>query len=211
MFLYHARKEVGKVIGVDYDAPAAAYAAKVCKCTTYGTDITKTPIPKASADIVCAFQTLEHVNDPLAFLKTLGEYAKPGGVVAIEVPNLYDSLRSLYNLPNYNTFYYHDAHPWYFTANSLSKAMDKVGFKGAVHFLQDYNVLNHLHWADMDAPKQGGVQQLAPPELPLRSSASKAVRSEVAGLLREFDTDYKNILTKHGLTSNLFFIGKKLR
>src|SRR3989344_8661702 len=68
MFLYHAKKEVGKVIGVDYDAGSAAYAAKVCGCKTYGTDISKTPIRKASADIVCAFQTLEHVNDPVAFL-----------------------------------------------------------------------------------------------------------------------------------------------
>ena len=37
-----------------------------------GTDISKTPIPKGSADIICAFQTLEHVNDPVGFLKTLG-------------------------------------------------------------------------------------------------------------------------------------------
>ncbi|OGG62261.1 hypothetical protein A2766_02600 [Candidatus Kaiserbacteria bacterium RIFCSPHIGHO2_01_FULL_58_22] len=211
MFLYHARKEVGKVIGVDYDAPAAAYAAKVCGCKTYGTDISKTPIPKASADIVCAFQTLEHVNDPIGFLKTLGEYTKPGGIVAIEVPNLYDALRSLYDLPNYHTFYFHDAHPWYFSGKSLTKAMKKAGFEGTLHYLQDYNVLNHLHWADVDAPKQGGIAQLAPPELPLRKSAAKAARAGVNDLLQKFDADYKRLLAKHRLTSNLFFIGKKIR
>lgn len=211
MFLYHAKKEVGEVVGVDYDAPAARYAAKVCGCKTYGTDISKTPIPKASADIVCAFQTLEHVNDPVGFLQTLGEYVKPGGILAIEVPNLYDALRALYNLPNYHTFYFHDAHPWYFSGKSLTKAMKKAGFEGAVHYLQDYNVLNHLHWADSDSPKQGGVTQLAPPELPLRELAPKAARVGVTNLLRKFDGDYKRLLTRHHLTSNLFFIGKKIR
>src|SRR3989338_10563517 len=211
MFLYHAKKEVGKVIGVDYDAGSAAYAAKVCGCKTYGTDITKTPIPKGSADIVCAFQTLEHVNDPIGFLKTLGEYTKPGGIVAIEVPNLYDALRSLYDLPNYHTFYFHDAHPWYFSGKSLTKAMKKAGFVGTLHYLQDYNVLNHLHWADVDAPKQGGVAQLAAPRLPLRAGASKASRTDVTNLLQKFDADYKRLLSKHRLTSNLFFVGKKTR
>jgi len=211
MFLYHAKKEVGKAIGVDYDAPAARYAAKVCGCKTYGTDISKTPIPKGSADIVCAFQTLEHVNDPVGFLKTLGEYVKRGGIMAIEVPNLYDALRSLYDLPNYHTFYFHDAHPWYFSARSLTKAFAKAGLRGSLHYLQDYNVLNHLHWADVDAPKHGGVNQLAPPELPLRKTAAKAARTGVNNLLQKFDADYKRILERHGLTSNLFFIGKKTR
>lgn len=209
MFLYHAKKEVGEVIGVDYDVSAARYAAKVCGCKTYGTDISKTPIPKASADIVCAFQTLEHVNDPVEFLQTLREYVKPGGILAIEVPNLYDALRALYDLPNYHTFYFHDAHPWYFSGKSLTKAMKKAGFSGTLHYLQDYNALNHLHWADADAPKHGGVVQLAPPELPLRALAPKAARTGVAKLLRKFDEDYKRLLVRHHLTSNLFFIGKK--
>jgi len=41
MFLHHTKKEIGTVIGVDYDAPAARFAGQVCGCTTYGTDITK--------------------------------------------------------------------------------------------------------------------------------------------------------------------------
>ena len=211
MFLHHTKKEIGTVIGVDYDAPAARFAGQVCGCTTYGTDITKTPIPKASADIVCAFQTLEHVNDPVGFLKTLGGYVKQGGILAIEVPNLYDALRALYALPNYHEFYFHDAHPWYFSAKSLTKAFAKAGFKGRVQYLQDYNALNHLHWADTDAPKQDGIRQLAAPELPLRTSAPKAARADVLGLVRKFDADYKRLLARHRLTSNLFFIGKKIR
>jgi SAM-dependent methyltransferase len=209
MFLYHARAKMGRVLGVDYDAPAAAYAAKVCKCTTYGTDITKTPIPKASADIVCAFQTLEHVVDPVGFIKTAGEYLTRGGTIAVEVPNLHDALISLYDLPNHYQFYFHEAHLWYFSEKSLRKAMRQAGFEGKVVFIQDYNLLNHLHWADMDAPAGGGTKGLRAPELPLRTTASPKARAEVGRLIATADSDYKKFLDKHKITSNLFFIGKK--
>lgn len=211
MFLYHVRKEFKEVIGLDYNESSAKYAAKVCRCKTYFTDIINTPIPKTSLDIVCAFQTLEHVNDPIKFLKTVEAYLKPGGIIAIEVPNLYDALASLYNLPNYYEFYFHDAHLWYFSEKSLLNIMRKTGFVGKIYFLQDYNVLNHLHWADVDTPAPKGVLQLAPPSLPLRTTVSKAARREVTRKLGEFNTAYKETLARHKLTSNLFFIGKKIK
>jgi len=209
MFLYHARRYVKEVVGVDYDASAAAYAAKVCKCVTYDTDLSKTPLAKESFDIVCAFQTLEHVVDPVQFLKMSGEYVKKDGILAIEVPNLHDALVSLYNLPNHHQFYFHETHVWYFSEKSLQRIMKKAGFEGALYFVQDYNVLNHLHWADIDAPGKGGVNGLGPPALPLRTTASAKTRKAVTDLLVKFDADYKQALAQHKVTSNLFFIGKK--
>jgi len=44
-------------------------------------------IPERSFDVVSAFHVLEHVPDSRAFLRTLQRWAKPGGFVAIEVPN----------------------------------------------------------------------------------------------------------------------------
>lgn len=210
MFLYHAKPLMKKVIGIDYDAPAAAYASHVCKCETYGIDIAKTPIRKGSQDIVCAFQTLEHVDDPVAFMKTAGEYLAPGGHIAIEVPNLHDALIHLYDLPVHYQFYFHEAHLWYFTEKSLRKVMKKAGFEGKVYFIQDYNVLNHFHWADVDAPQPNCLKGLRPPELPLRKSAPQGMRKAIGDLLLSFDSEYKKTLAKNKITSNLFFIGKKV-
>jgi 2-polyprenyl-3-methyl-5-hydroxy-6-metoxy-1,4-benzoquinol methylase len=210
MFLYHVKPLMKKVIGIDYDAPAAAYAHTVCKCTTYGVDIRKTPIKKGSQNIVCAFQTLEHVDDPIGFIKTAGEYVVPGGSIAIEVPNLHDALIHLYNLPNHYQFYFHEAHLWYFTEKSLLKVMKKAGFEGKVYFIQDYNVLNHLHWADMDAPQPNNMRGLRPPQLPLRSTAPLGARKKVSNMILSFDESYKKMLAKNKITSNLFFIGKKI-
>jgi SAM-dependent methyltransferase len=44
-------------------------------------------LPKRSYDVVAAFHVLEHLTDAPAFLRTIAEWAVPGGYVVIEVPN----------------------------------------------------------------------------------------------------------------------------
>lgn len=38
-------------------------------------------------DVVSAFHVLEHIPDPIAFLRTLSRWARPGGHLVVEVPN----------------------------------------------------------------------------------------------------------------------------
>lgn len=44
-------------------------------------------LPERSFDVVSAFHVLEHMPDSRAFLKTMARWARPGGFVAVEVPN----------------------------------------------------------------------------------------------------------------------------
>ena len=44
-------------------------------------------VPERSWDVVSAFHVVEHVPDVRAFLQTLARWARPGGHVAVEVPN----------------------------------------------------------------------------------------------------------------------------
>lgn len=44
-------------------------------------------IPERSWDVVSAFHVLEHIPDALGFVRMLARWAKPGGHVAVEVPN----------------------------------------------------------------------------------------------------------------------------
>src|SRR3989344_6238756 len=118
MFLWHARKYVKEVIGIDYDSRSAKFAARKCGCRTYAVDIEQTDLKEKYFDIICTFQTLEHVSDPVDFIARYKRYLKPGGVMAIEVPNLNDPLRYLYDVPFYQKFYFHRSHLWYFTAKS---------------------------------------------------------------------------------------------
>lgn len=79
-------------------------------------------------DIVTAFQVLEHTDDPVSFMKSVHHVTRPGGRVFIEVPNLYDPLLSVWNVPSYQTFYYHGDHLFYFSAKALNCVAERAGF-----------------------------------------------------------------------------------
>ena len=208
MFLHEARKHVGEIVGIDFDIASAKYAAKKCGCKVYTTEIHETPLPKKYFDIIVAFQTLEHVSDPKIFISGLKDYLKPGGVLAIEVPNLYDSLAHIYNLPNHYKFFFHAAHLWYFTEKSLDKLTSSLGFKGKVYHQQDYNILNHFHWTDADTTDPQSFKRLGPPLLPLRLEKSAKIKKELANFILNTDEQYKRLLSKLKITSNIMFIGK---
>src|SRR3989344_8252512 len=55
MFLWHARKHVKEVIGIDYDSRSAKFAARKCGCRTYAVDIEQTDLKEKYFDIICAF------------------------------------------------------------------------------------------------------------------------------------------------------------
>lgn len=211
MFLHHVRPLVQEIVGIDFDQVSAAYAAKKCHCPVYTTDIRETPLEESYFDVIVAFQTLEHVADPHEFIGTLARYLRPGGVMMIEIPNLYDALAHVYDLPNHYTFYYHAAHLWYFTAKSLAKLMTGHGLKGQVHHTQDYNILNHLHWIDTDSPDPRSFEGLKPPRLPIRASVAPKVKKALTDCIVEADLKYKRILAEYGITSNITFLGKKGR
>ena len=100
---------------------------------------------------------MEHVEDPIAFLKTLKKVTRPGGEIFIEVPNLRDPLLSVWDVQSHKKFFYHSAHLHYFTENTLIKIAQKAGFNIAnieINFTQDYNLLNHLHWVMNDVPQE---------------------------------------------------------
>jgi 2-polyprenyl-3-methyl-5-hydroxy-6-metoxy-1,4-benzoquinol methylase len=53
----------------------------------YSEDFTDKSVLSRSYDCVIAQDVLEHVPDPLAFVRTLHELTRPGGVVALGTPN----------------------------------------------------------------------------------------------------------------------------
>src|SRR3989344_1623901 len=208
MFLWHARKYLGEVVGIDYDQRAARFAAKQCACQVFNTDITSTSLKTGSFDIICAFQTLEHVSDPVAFIAQYKKYLKPGGVIAIEVPNLRDALVSTYDLPNHAKFFYHLSHPWYFTETSLQKLMRANGFNGRVFYVQDYNLFNHVNWILNDRPQASNTLGLCSPQLPFRQTVSAEVKTKLTGFIKKIDEDYKRKLKQLKLAANIFYLGK---
>lgn len=97
-------------------------------------------------DLVLHYYVLEHVNDPLSFLRQSWRYVAPGGRMMFEVPNGNDPLSALYHIPAFEDFYWWRAHHWYFTPKSLAHLLDQLGRPYEIHPGQRYDLSNHLHW-----------------------------------------------------------------
>ncbi|MFC1674282.1 class I SAM-dependent methyltransferase [Candidatus Omnitrophota bacterium] len=209
MFLFHVKKYVKEITGIDYDSESAHFASRKCLSPIFDVDIENTNLKEKTFDIICMFQVLEHIKNPYEFLMKYRKYLKPNGIIYVEVPNLHDALIYAYGLPNHYNFYFHKAHLWYFTAKSLKILMKKVGFDGRIYCAQDYNILNHMHWISVDAPQDDCIFGLSLPRLPLRGQLGSHKKKELNNFIMRMDFEYKKILTKLGIASNLSFIGRK--
>ena len=97
-------------------------------------------------DLATAFAVIEHVADPVAFLRDIRKQMKPDGCLVVSTPNRLDLLMEL--LPeDYPAFFYRTAHRWYFDAGSLGKCAERAGFavERTVHY-QRYGPSNAFAW-----------------------------------------------------------------
>jgi 2-polyprenyl-3-methyl-5-hydroxy-6-metoxy-1,4-benzoquinol methylase len=69
-------------------------------------DTGRVSLPDASADVVAAVETIEHLENPRAFMRELVRLAKPGGWVVVTTPNQLSllSLLTLVTKQRFNAF-----------------------------------------------------------------------------------------------------------
>lgn len=79
-----------RVVGVDYDAGAAAHAAR-----THGGEhaaylrgaLTALPLGDGTADVTVSMQVLEHIWTPGDYVRELARVTRPGGTLVLSTPN----------------------------------------------------------------------------------------------------------------------------
>jgi 2-polyprenyl-3-methyl-5-hydroxy-6-metoxy-1,4-benzoquinol methylase len=88
-------------------------------------------VPQRPVDAVCAFHVLEQVADPREFLRAARETLRPGGWLALEVPNISSAgARRLGSAwPGLQPRY----HNWHFTPESLIRLVVQSGFQVVCH------------------------------------------------------------------------------
>jgi 2-polyprenyl-3-methyl-5-hydroxy-6-metoxy-1,4-benzoquinol methylase len=108
---------------------------------------------KNKVDIAVSFSVLEHVDDPLLFLKQIYMLLLPNGKLILSTPNSDDVL--LQALPDgYSQFFYRKTHLWYFNSSSLSKLLEFAGFKEIkIIPYHRFGIANFLAWLKDKAPK----------------------------------------------------------
>jgi 2-polyprenyl-3-methyl-5-hydroxy-6-metoxy-1,4-benzoquinol methylase len=106
-------------------------------------------------DLILHYYVLEHVADPVGFLRSQLALLRPGGRIVFEVPNANDALTKLYQIAAYERFIWVVSHSWYFTERSLDRAISMTRGRGRICLDQRYDLSNHLVWARDGKP--GGM------------------------------------------------------
>jgi len=112
---------------------------------------------KGNVDVIVCFQVIEHVENPVEFLKDIYQVLKKGGKLILATPNHNDILMKL--LPeSFPSFFYRRAHRWYFDESSLSYCIEKVGFT-VIDFRHKhtFGLSNTLAWLKNQKP-QGDIR-----------------------------------------------------
>ena len=139
-------------------------------------------------DLVMHFFVLEHIKEPISFLKDQLSLLKDKGKIIFEVPSYEDALHKVYDIPEFERFYWSVAHPWYFNLKSLKYLLKKTKKKFSIIKHQRYDLSNHLYW--MKFRKPGGMSYY----------------SKFLGL--DIETKYKNNLITKGYYDTLIGIIK---
>lgn len=113
-----------------------------------------------SVDRIFTIQVIEHVSDPLAFLRDIQRLLTPGGSLVLSTPNRNDILMSL--LPDdFPSFFYRVQHRWMFDADSLRRCAEQAGLVvEEVRSVHRYGFSNAVHWLRDRRPR--GLKALAP-------------------------------------------------
>ena len=98
---------------------------------------------------------MEHIAEPFSFIRSQLSLLKPGGKIIFEIPNVADPLYSVYDIPDFERFYWSIAHPWYFSEDSLHYILKELKVSYNIIRDQRYDLSNHMVWARDGKP--GGM------------------------------------------------------
>jgi SAM-dependent methyltransferase len=104
-------------------------------------------------DLILAYYVVEHLRNPVDQLAELRQLLSPGGLLAIEVPNVDDALVTLYAVDAFDRFYWQRAHYFNYSHGTLTEVLHRAGFASVETIPeQRYDISNHLHWLARGEP-----------------------------------------------------------
>ncbi|MBI5888767.1 MAG: class I SAM-dependent methyltransferase [Deltaproteobacteria bacterium] len=141
-----------KAMGIEVSEERRAMAVNRGRAEIIDFDVLSPGCDIGRFAIVTLFHVLEHMADPVAFLRGIKGLLSDGAVFVCEVPNVNELL--LERSKTYNDFYWIRAHLNYFSAKTLVDCFTKAGYAGVqMRFEQRYGLLNMCNWLSKGTPQ----------------------------------------------------------
>jgi len=151
-FFLEAMRKLGyEIIGIDISKGKRKISKKITKVKILDVNINEKIPNIGKFDTIVIIHTLEHIADPINFLKNAKKLLNHKGKIIVEVPNCND-----FNLnfnKAYEQFYWERAHIHYFTPKSLRAVFRRASFKSKIIGVQRYSIENMFSWRLTNKPQ----------------------------------------------------------
>jgi len=144
-FLSEAKRDGWSVQGTEIAEYAAHYGREEFDLDILLGELTELNLPEEHFDVVTMWETIEHLQDPLAYLTEINRILRIGGLVALSTVNL-DSLSYLILRDRWWVIGPSE-HIFYFTPHTLTRMLQKAGFaiiEMTSQGLDIQNIRNHV-------------------------------------------------------------------
>jgi 2-polyprenyl-3-methyl-5-hydroxy-6-metoxy-1,4-benzoquinol methylase len=117
-----------KVMGLEASAAGARYGQERWGFPILAQPWEKASFPKKEFNVVTAFYVIEHLPDPLAFLREVHRILQPGGIILLRYPHT-TPIKDILSLMRIENHLYHlPYHLCDFSPASLHRALATTGF-----------------------------------------------------------------------------------
>lgn len=143
-FLYHAQQHGFSVTGVDVSSRAVAFCEQTFHIKVHLQNINQDFNFDEKFDVITMWHILEHVSDPLGFVKRLRQFLAPQGRLIVEVPNI-NSLK--FRLASAQHRWIGGNHPrhhkYFFSWKTLRYLLRKAGYDSVEKLNLNYDLSSH--------------------------------------------------------------------
>lgn len=147
---------VDKCVGIELYPPFIRFIKKQLSIRVYAGDINTLNL-KDKFDLIICISTLDHLPNPLETLFTMKRLLSRKGRIYIEVPNAGEALNNFIPIETrrkFNYFFWHKAHFFYFTKDTISYLFKKAGLEIKVKCRHDYTLKNFFNWYFLGKPQR---------------------------------------------------------
>ncbi len=139
-FLSEMKERGWEVVGVEISQKAIDHARNIPGLTIHPGPLEKVVLPDHDFDVVSGFYIIEHLPDPMAFLKECHRILKPGGILLLRYPHTTPIKNLLRFFRIVNRFYDLPAHLSDFSPQIIQQCLERAGFKDCRHAIGGYTL-----------------------------------------------------------------------